>query len=299
MASSSTQPEEPESTPNDAAALAAAAFLVLHPEGPLPHAALAALREVPLSQTELQAGSNKRANNVIKAVRKHLTDEAGRPAPKFVVGGQLDVRRWVPAPRGQEGTWAGGEMDSAFAEFNWQYWLRHMPEDQLEAILDGHGVQKVEVRCVPGCEDPHPGMGGSLWDIVISRDDDAQVWVHPSQKGPTVWSNRSPKARAAAFAAVGKKGGLQKKLEALYEEPRTMKEAARQAAGVPAPAREPVPLDYTKVPHPKQPPPENLQLYGPMSPDPAFAESQLLRGRGAAGPRGDGDDDDDEWTNED
>ena len=290
MASSSTQPEEGGSTGPDAAAFAAAAFHVLHPLGTLSHAALAALREVPLSQPQVQAGSNKRANNVIKAVRKHLTDEAGRPKPQMVGGmdsafAEYDVRKWVPAPKGQEGTWAEG--DSAFAEFNWQYWLRHMPEDQLEAILDGHGVHKVEVRCAPGCVDPHPGMnGGSLWDIVITRDDDAQVWVHPSQKGPTKWSKRSPKERAAAFAAVRKKG-LQKKLEALYEEPHTTKEAAREAAGVAPPP---------SVPQPKQPPPQNLQLYGPLPPDdPAAARDSaafaatggLLRRRG------------DEWTRED
>ena len=229
-------------------------------------------------------GSNRRSSNRLKAVRSEYTEKASKkPAlgePERVhVPVRLIARRWIPAEKGQEVTWApdpahggpsqsgqdqkkavgpddgaGESVSAAFAAFAWPAWIARQPTDVFMALTKGQGSKSCGIGAVPRCIDPHPRMkGGSLWDFILTRAAGAEVYVHPSQQGPTKWDDRSLRARKAAFAAAG--NGMAKKVAALRE---ALKNEGR---GARAHAREPL-LQKKGPKRPPAPYPENLEHYG-------------------------------------
>ena len=113
--------------------------------------------------------------------------------------------------KGPSGQWKGETVP-----WSWKEYIASLDRLTYEAIFGLEGITRFVCRACP-FPSPCPGVNGGLhWEFTATKQNGEQVGMHPpGRKGKLCWTLASDDERAAALAAVRRKG-ISDKVRACY-----------------------------------------------------------------------------------
>ena len=164
------------------------------------------------------AHGHSRANAALKSFRFLCTNSVQQSPDEE--GCCLDITEFetmsvMPweciADKGPSGQWKGETVP-----WSWKEYIASLDRLTYEAIFGLEGITRFVCRACP-FPSPYPGVNGGLhWEFTATKQNGEQVGLHPpGRKGKLCWTLASDDERAAALAAVRRKG-ISDKVRACY-----------------------------------------------------------------------------------
>ena len=162
----------------------------------------------------------RKANSALKTMRYVSTDDSDAGSCAETV---IDLTALVDVPitpweytdeKGPSGQWSG-----IVTTWNWRHFMASIPADQYEEMFQEQYIVKFVCRACP-FQSPYPATHKlPHWELTATRADGVCVGMHPpGKKGAVQWVIATDEDRAAALAAVHKKG-VSAKVRACYDAP--------------------------------------------------------------------------------